>query len=236
MKKLIYLILICVLPFLSSCRKFFGIEGNHNLTSESRYESGFSEIKSSSDINVYIEQDSAFDIVVEAEENLLPYIETKLDHSCLEIEIKHGRNLINHYPINVFVKGPYFSEISLSGSGNIICDTLDYNNIYFKLSGSGDISAVAYCDKTEVKISGSGKVTLSGQASQTDYKISGSGKIKAFGMETGDAFCNISGSGDIYVFVNDLLDVNISGSGTVYYRGTPQVVVTISGSGKVIHD
>lgn len=236
MKKSVYLIIIAILPFVMSCRKFHSIEGNHQVETESRMADGFTEVTCAGDFEVHIVQDSVFYVEVEAENNLLPYIETEVSGSRLELDVKGGRWLDNNYPIRIFISAPAYEKIRLSGSGRIQCDTLDNASIEFDISGSGDITAVSYSDATEVNISGSGDLYLSGYSHDADYRISGSGRIKAFGLETGSSFCHISGSGNMQVAASDLLDVNISGSGSVYYRGYPQVVVTITGSGKVIHD
>ena len=220
----------------TSCWKLHRIEGNHELATEIRHVTGFTEVHNSSEFDVYIEQDSVFEIKIEAEENLLPYIDTDLHQNSLDIEVKRGRDLKCHFPIKVFVKGPYFTEISMSGSGNIECDTLYNSNISFELSGSGNIRAIAYSDDTDASISGSGNIELSGTSQSADYRISGSGKIKSYSMETGNCFCNISGSGDMYVFATNLLDVIISGNGTVHYLGNPQITTSITGSGSIIHN
>ena len=66
------------------------------------------------------------------------------------------------------------------------------------------------------------------------FNISGSGAVKAYDLELDECHAKISGSGDMYVNVHDLLDVIISGSGSVYYIGYPEIHTNISGSGKVI--
>jgi len=88
----------------------------------------------------------------------------------------------------------------------------------------------------EVNLAGSGDIFLRGFADHTDLTISGSGTIHAYDLEQNNCLVNISGSGNMYVFVNELLDVHITGSGDVNYRGTPDVRTRITGSGSVIND
>jgi len=55
-------------------------------------------------------------------------------------------------------------------------------------------------------------------------------------LNQNNCFATISGSGNIYTSVSDLLDVKITGSGDVYYFGHPIVNVSISGSGQLINN
>ncbi len=71
-------------------------------------------------------------------------------------------------------------------------------------------------------LTGSGEIELWGIAQVGDLNISGSGKIKALHLEQDECSASITGSGDMYVFVYDYLDVNITGSGNIFYRGNPQ--------------
>jgi len=83
-------------------------------------------------------------------------------------------------------------------------------------------------------ISGSGEINMWGTVDRCDLTISGSGSIRAYGLESNTSYANISGSGSMYLYVNDYLDVVISGSGSVYYQGNPNVNAKITGSGSVI--
>ena len=65
-------------------------------------------------------------------------------------------------------------------------------------------------------------------------KVSGSGAVNARYAVCDEVYAEISGSGDLDITVNELLEAKISGSGSIDYWGTPEVVNTdISGSGKV---
>jgi hypothetical protein len=103
------------------------------------------------------------------------------------------------------------------------------------MSGSGKIEADGTFSDIRTVLDGSGEVVLSGISQTSDLYISGSGVIRAGELFTGTCHANISGSGTIYAWVKDLLDVEISGSGIVYYYGdTPVIQTHINGSGQVI--
>ena len=83
-------------------------------------------------------------------------------------------------------------------------------------------------------ISGSGNLTISGEARNADFLVSGSGKIDADDLTLNDCEARVSGSGNMWVYVDRFLDATISGSGSIYYTGEPAIESRISGSGRII--
>lgn len=83
------------------------------------------------------------------------------------------------------------------------------------------------------RLSGSGQIFLEGEAETADLNLSSSGKTDAMELLVAEAETLISGSGKIFVYATDYLDVTITGSGSVYYRGNPLITTRISGSGSV---
>ncbi|NTW31504.1 MAG: DUF2807 domain-containing protein [Bacteroidetes bacterium] len=229
------LTLICFV-YLTSCERLHKIEGNEHITTDDRAVSHFTEIRSEGSFEVYIAYDSTQSVKVEAEENLLPYIETEVHGSVLIIKTRKHRYIDNNYPIRIYVKTPSVRGLELSGSGKVDCDSMASAYLDLHVSGSGKISAIVSCNKIKAHISGSGNINLSGTANETDFDINGSGDIHSYNLQQDTCFADISGSGDMFVYVNKLLDVNISGSGKVHYKGNPVVNMEISGSGSVEHE
>jgi hypothetical protein len=223
--------------FLTSCENFHAIEGNHNVVTETRNVSSFTELRSEGSYDVYLIHDTVYYVQVEAEENLLPYIDTDISGNELVIKTHDHKNLKEHYTIKIYVHAPDVNSITLEGSGKIDCDNVLENSFDIHLDGSGDILvAQASCDKIKTKISGSGEVNISGITNETDFNISGSGDINSSGLAQDTCFADISGSGSMFVNVAKFLDVHITGSGTVHYTGSPVVNTDITGSGMVIHE
>jgi hypothetical protein len=227
--------LFCLI-YLTSCIGFHTIDGNGNITTENRTLNTFSKVKSEGSFEVYISQDSVQSVTVEAESNLLPYIETDVSGSVLLIRIREHRNIDNHEPIKIYVKSPMVEGIDLSGSGLISCDSMITPNMDLHLSGSGKMNVIATTNKIDAHISGSGGITISGSSNESDFNIDGSGNIHAYDLKQDTCYADISGSGDMYLNVNKFLDVKISGSGKVHYIGNPSVNTFITGSGAVIHE
>ena len=191
--------LISLLGF-SSCDEHF-IRGNGIAESEFRYSSTFEKVKSSGEFNVHITSGDEFEVMVNAESNLLQYIDTRVVGSSLVIDVRGFYNLRNRLPMEVYITTPNLEGIKQSGSGTITTDYFYATRFNIDISGSGRIETGVECEDLEISVSGSGQVQISGKADFADLKISGSGKIYACEMETTDCQAKISGSGDVCVFV-----------------------------------
>jgi hypothetical protein len=248
------LILLMITGFmLTGCyAPWIRIEGNMNVVTETRVMPEFDRVHDDGNFDVYVIQDSLSEVVIEAESNLIPLIRTRIQGSALVIDTKD--NLRNNYPMKIYVHTTDISEMKLSGSGLMHAEDINTEDFEADVSGSGDllITGTAHdvncsisgsgsmeiglsCDQIEADISGSGEVEIYGTASQGDFHISGSGSIHAYELALQQCHANISGSGSMYLNVEDYLYVKISGSGDVYYMGSPVIETDINGSGSVIH-
>lgn len=213
------------------------IEGNGTIRSETRTVENFINVTMLGDFEVFIEQSNIYEVVVEGDANLLPYVLTdNRSTSTLEIRNANNRCLRGSQPIKVYIKTPDINRVSNAGSGYIRVDNVFNQKFEVILSGSGEIDCIDI-DTYDliVTLSGSGQLYFSGNTIASDMLISGSGKIKAQDMDSEECKIVVSGSGVAYVFVIDYLNASIPGSGTIYYYGRPSTVVRrIDGSGEII--
>jgi len=219
----------------TSCIEEFNIRGNGVEATESRAVSMFNKVRTSGDFDVQITKGDEFEVLVTAEENILPYIETTISNNTLLIDIKGVHNVRNRLPMNVFITLPELASVKQSGSGSIVTDYFSGEKMELSISGSGSISTAVDVNYFEANISGSGWMIISGDAIESDLSISGSGNIDSSELTVDNCSAHISGSGNVQVNALKYLTAKISGSGTVYYTGNPVTESKISGSGKVIH-
>lgn len=246
------LVLMSTLMFTGCYKGWHNFEGNLEVETETRNFPSFEKVFNEGGFDVYIIQDGLSEVEIEAESNLIPFIRTRIEGSALVIDTKD--NLHNNYPMKVFVHTDEINEIRLSGSGIMEAEELeandleiglsgsgdmlisgDCNNVDCNISGSGDIDLGLICNFLELDINGSGDLEVYGTAQEGNFDISGSGTIRAYDMTLQECTAKISGSGSMYLTVEDYLNVNISGSGNIYYMGDPQIDAKITGSGEIIH-
>lgn len=232
MKKVQFLMILLLLAVVfSSCQK---INGKGDVVTEDRSVSGYDAVLLAMDANVYVTNGDTFSLQVLAQENILPYIITKVENDRLVIEVKHHVYLGNHEPIQILVTAPGIKSLSVAGSGDIEEQNDWYGtSLKVSVSGSGDIYLEnVYGDLMNADISGSGNIEAAGgDVTDEDLNISGSGNIDLRYVTADHVEATISGSGNMYVQALLFLDATISGSGNIYYLGNPQINVQISGSG-----
>lgn len=220
----------------TSCIEDFTIRGNGIEASERRITLDFDKVKSEGNFDIHITNGEEFDVVVYAESNIIPYIETNVNNNSLRIYIRGIHNVNNRLPMEVYITTPILNGVKQSGSGIITTDYFLTNHFDATISGSGKIETAIDASSIDAVVSGSGELLISGNATKADLLISGSGKIDTYDLELQDCNAKISGSGNIWVSVERFLNASISGSGYVYYYGTPTIEKHISGSGRIIND
>jgi hypothetical protein len=235
MKKILLFTLTAIVLF-SSCRLITGkrVRGNGNLKTEQRSLGSFDGVASHGSFNVYVSS-GAQSVKVEAEENLLPYIETYLDGSTLHVETKEDFWLRPSRGIKIFISSPDFKSIHSYGSGDIIGQSkiTDSSKLVLGVNGSADIKMDVDAPEIETEVNGSGDIDLKGETKLFKTEIHGSGDIRAMDLQSENTTVKIYGSGNADVFASVKLDVHVAGSGDVRYKGNAQTSSSIAGSGSV---
>lgn len=238
MKKLI-IFLFMLISISAFAQSWQNITGDGNVKKETRQVAGFTSLSSHGAMDVQISYGNSNSIEVQADENLLPYIETTVENGKLTIKTKKNVNLKSRSKIIVTVSMTKINGLQLSGSGNINADgnfTSDAKT-NIMVSGSGNIKLNSGSFKDlDIGVSGSGNVDLKkGSAENVGVSISGSGNIDCSGITCDNVDAKISGSGNARVHANKSIDAKISGSGNIFYKGTAANISSkVVGSGKVI--
>jgi hypothetical protein len=235
MKKVFLFAAIIVILF-SGCRYVTGqrIRGNGNVRTEERTPGSFNSVASHGSFNVYVSTGNP-SVKIEAEDNLLPYIETYVEGSVLNVETKENFWLRPSRQIKIYVSSPDFKSIQSHGSGDIIgmSKIIDSSKLELGVHGSANIKMDVNAPDIDAEINGSGDINLSGETKTFNGEIRGSGNVKAMDLKTEDATVRIYGSGNADIFASVKLDVHVAGSGDVNYKGNAQVSSSIAGSGRV---
>jgi hypothetical protein len=173
-------------------------------------------------------------LMVTADDNVLPLLETDSDDDKLKIRIKSGFAVTTKTPITYTLTVRRLEKLSLSGAGTAIADRLAGGTFTLKVSGSGGVTIRDLSvEKLAADLSGSGTATVAGTADKFTASVSGSGGIDASLLKARTADVTVSGSGSVAAWPADALKARVSGSGSVRYKGSPKVDQKTSGSGRV---
>ena len=217
-------ILMILVASLSSCIiSLDSITGSGNVVSEVRnlnYDGVISSVEQNTLCDVTIAIGSAETMVIEAEQNLIPYIQTSVSGGKLVISTRNNKQLIPTKPIRATVILKQINGIVLNGSGDINASDINDSSVQVQLNGSGNIKLSGYSDYLTTKLCGSGNIDAKDLiSSYVTAETTGSGNTKVYASKTLNAA--ISGSGDIIYYYN-------------FFSGSPYVVETKTGSGRVL--
>jgi hypothetical protein len=231
-----FLSFILALLLFCSCRYsgFHRVTGNGVNSSQQRSLSAFRKLSVNGPVDVFISQDAALSLRIEGDENLLSYVEVRNDGEQLKIGIRDGYNLNPKAGLKVYISGPDYENISLTGSGDLKSDNkISGNRFGLNITGSGD--AVLNLDAPNVKteITGSGSARLNGETENFESRINGSGELYAYDLLSENTTVRIAGSGDAQVYASKTLDIHIAGAGDVGYKGPATVTQHVAGSGDI---
>lgn len=251
--KTILFLSILIAASVTSCRKSMFVRGNKNVTTIERQLSEFDKVANDGSFEVTIVNDDKYFVVIEAESNLISYINTRISDGALIID--SDENLVNRRPMKLFVHTDKLRAIELNGSGFIHTETFSSGKFSAVLDGSGDVSTkINDCEDVYVRISGSGNLdigvateilkgevqgsgdlNISGTGKTSEMEVHGSGNIRSYDFHHESSRTVVDGSGNIYLYVTDYLNAKVFGSGSIYYAGNPSnVEKEINGSGDVI--
>jgi hypothetical protein len=189
--------------------------GSGNVISETRRVNGFDSIDLQGSGSVHVTFGTDEQVIIKADDNIVPLIETKVTGSKLIIRTKSNTNITTENDIRIDVTMNSLQDVVLSGSGSIDVPDLSAQSV-------------------SVSLPGSGMITMTGKADHVDIRLAGSGNIYCDGLQARSVVINLPGSGNITAFASESLDARLMGSGNISYKGNPsQVSKSVTGSGSI---
>ena len=242
-KKFVSLLLLAILAIsLTACNQVqvsFGganaVVGSGKVVSETREVSGFTSVLVSGSGQAQITVGDSDSLVIEAEDNILPLIETSVQNGQLTIGMKPNTSISTMRGIRYTITAKSLSGVETSGSSDVtVTNTAHAETFNAATSGSGAIKlSDVQATNLNVRTSGSGNINAAGKVDTAGISTSGSGNFSGANLQCNTATAATSGSGSITLWVTGSLTARTSGSGDVKYYGQPTVNRSESGSGRV---
>ena len=151
------------------------MRGSGHIITDSRSASGFNSIDVSGSIDVYVKQDSSTSVKIEADDNLLEYIEVYTDNSTLVIRTQHRVWLKPSNKIKVYVSNPVYREFEVSGASSIHSESqiTSTETIRVGISGASEGKLELDAPKVSAEISGESNLTMRGRTRDLEAGVQG---------------------------------------------------------------
>lgn len=190
-----------------------GIKGSGVIVKEERTVTEFTRVAASGISSVTFLHGSEVSVTVEADNNLLELLETRVENGVLHLGAKNG-TLIIEGTVNYTVTSPMVDEIVLSGSA------------------TGEALAVNQ-EKLSVILSGSATIALAGEVNTFTLVQSGSSTLNAFLLTAQQVNATMSASTSAQLTAETALSATLSGSASLVHRGGGVVEQVVTGSATV---
>jgi hypothetical protein len=192
---------------------FGSVKGSGQMGSAVRDLEGFNAVDVGGIFEVEITSQKNFEVEIEADDNLLPFISTEVVNGTLKIETE--KKLKTSNPIRIRIYAPDINELDVSGVASVVLNNISN-------------------DALSIDSSGASKLTISGVTARLNADISGATKLYADELTVKNASVDASGASHISLNVTGTLNAEASGASKILYSGSPaSVQKDVSGASSV---
>ena len=213
------------------------IRGSGRPGRESRELAPFDGVEVGGGIHVTVAIGPAQAVVVEADENVLALVETRVDGGILKVHFRTHINLRNTGDVNVIVQRPSLASLEASGGAGIDASLAATPGLSLEASGGGVIRARGLAvKKLEASASGGGRLELAGAADQVLLHFSGGARLRGAKLRARVVQVDGSGGCDGELEVSEMVRGNLSGGCSLHVIGNASSRVATSGGASVAWD
>jgi len=209
------------------------INGSGKVIKETRELKSFNAIDIGGAFEVELIKSNDEKIIIETDDNIMPYIKTTISGG--ELEVDNIRDINNPTELKLTIYYKSLDEIDLSGAAELFsADVLESSSLEMDCSGASEITLKLNVGNFEAEFSGASKVELEGSAKSVEMEVSGASVLRAYGLEINDLELDASGAAVVKVLVIGKLGIEASGASSVRYKGDPSIDLNgISGASSV---
>ncbi len=180
-----------------------GVKGSGVVKTETRELPKFSAVDFGGAIELEIVAQKDQRVEIEADDNILPLINTEVKGDTLYISNQQRINWHSKVKVRISVQ--------------------DLNSL--NVSGASKASAANIkCDNFKLDVSGASKISLAGETNNLSVEASGASRVEASDLKATKATAEASGASKIYVNATESVEADASGASGISYSGNPKNV------------
>jgi hypothetical protein len=213
--------LILLSLFLLSFNEF-SIAGSEK--TEDRKLSGFSSVKVSSGIDLFLSMGDAESVKVVADEDIIDNVKTEVENGTLKIYMKFkGFNLNWNRTHKVYVALKSLENLDASSGTDVIAENvMKGNRIKISASSGSDVKLKLEYDDIQIDSSSGSDAELTGTCNTLKASSSSGSNITAPDLKSKKCHVSASSGADAVVYVSEELEADASSGGDVRYLGIPR--------------
>lgn len=208
------------------------ITGSGNITKENRaVTDDFKSIEVANAIDLVVEQADKTEIIVEADDNLINGITTKIENGVLIIDCDYN-SFLEVESKKVTVKMPFIEELKASSASSITSVTaLKGEEIILRASSAANIKLDLEYDRVNAKASSASTIVMYGLALDLTTTASSGSEIEANDLLSNEVTAAASSGATITIHPIVNLKAKASSGGSILYAKTPKSIERRTSSG-----
>lgn len=215
---------------LGSCRYK---TGSGNIISETRSAANFEGISVGGGFEVEVKTGESTSVMVEADDNIMKYIETTVSGGTLRIRTE-GMNNYSDVHMKVFITAPAIKRIKASASAEVdVLDMLAGNDLTFGASSGASIKAAVDAPRVSADASSGASIDLKGKTRSYAAGASSGAEIRSRDLLSENTTVKASSGASAGVHASVSLNASASSGASVTYQGAATLSQSVSSGGSV---
>ena len=229
---------LVVLGLLAGCTFVGGqvVTGSGRTTTKDYDFSGFTKVSIGSAFQSQITQGESYAVSVTVDDNLLEYLDVRVDGDTLHVGLKPLVSLgFRNATLKTQITMPDLEGLDLSGATRTqLSGFSNTKPVDVEISGASQLHGDIKTGQMQMRASGASTVDISGSTGPLDVEASGASTVRLNNFTSTDTSVRASGASNVTVNASGKLTGDASGASTVRYAGNPaSVQVDTSGASSV---
>ncbi len=208
--------------------------GSGNIVTKSRSVGSFNGISVGGDFEVEVKIGPATEVTVEADDNIMRYIEITNSGNILKIRTEDLHNYSNVH-MKVYITTPVLTSIKASASAEVKVNGIltGTDKLSFRASSSASIDAEVDAPEIETDASSGGSVSISGKTKNHNAEASSGAEIKTWDLLSEHTKVSASSGANAKVHASISLKATGSSGADITYHGAAAVTNSLSSGASV---
>jgi hypothetical protein len=199
------------------------VRGSGKVVTEERKVKDFTGVELATMGDLYIELGKKEKLIIEAEDNLLPYLEAEVHHGILKIEKRKNVNLKPKKSINYYLTVKELDRIIVSSAGDVIAPDLKADRFSITSSSAGDLEMGDLdVESLDIAMSSAGDVSIGDvQGRRIKASITSAGDLEMDDLEVNSLKVRMTSAGNVRIrnLYAETFELTNSSAGTIEIEG-----------------
>lgn len=208
--------------------------GSGNIVTEKRSVEIFEQLSVSGPFEVQVKIGTAYEVMVQADDNIIKYIETTVSNKKLKIRTENLHNFSN-VTMKIYITTPFLSSVKASAAANVvILDVLKSSKkLVFTTSSAAEIVSEVKAPEIQNIASSGSLIKLSGKTKNYYAEASSGADIKTGNLLSENTTVSASSGASIKAYASFNLKATASSGADIIYTGSAAVNKTTSSGGSI---